>query len=151
MRLPINQAGDTIVEVLITIAIMGTVLAGAYATANRSLTTIQDAQEHQQATLLAQSQMDALGSLSATDLMGHPNSFCFFNNGSANVLVDALTSPAIPNPQCIQTPPQDYYVSIQQTGIPPAGNLPTYAATVTWDRLGGGQNQVQLFYQPDNQ
>jgi type II secretory pathway pseudopilin PulG len=54
--------GDTIVEVLMSIAIVGAVIAGAYALASRSLAEGVSASEHSQAIKLAESQIEALKS-----------------------------------------------------------------------------------------
>jgi type II secretory pathway pseudopilin PulG len=54
--------GDTIVEVLMCIAIVGAVIAGAYALASRSLAEGVSASEHSQAIKLAEGQLEALKS-----------------------------------------------------------------------------------------
>ena len=41
-----NQRGDTIVEVLFAVVVIGIVLTGAYAVVTHSITDEQDAQEH---------------------------------------------------------------------------------------------------------
>jgi type II secretory pathway pseudopilin PulG len=56
--------GDTIVEVLMSIAIVGAVIAGAYALASRSLAEGVSASEHSQAIKMAESQVEALKSRS---------------------------------------------------------------------------------------
>ncbi|MDQ3123610.1 MAG: prepilin-type N-terminal cleavage/methylation domain-containing protein [bacterium] len=55
-----NQSGDTIVEVLIAVAIISMVLAVAYATMNRNIQTMRDNQERSEAAKLAQGQVEAL-------------------------------------------------------------------------------------------
>jgi type II secretory pathway pseudopilin PulG len=57
-----SNAGDTIVEVLLSIAIVGSVIAGAYALASRSLAEGVSASEHSQAIKLAEAQIEALKS-----------------------------------------------------------------------------------------
>lgn len=54
--------GDTIVEVLMSIAIVGAVIAGAYALAGRSLAEGVSASEHSQAIKLAEAQIETLKS-----------------------------------------------------------------------------------------
>ncbi len=58
-----NSRGDTIVEVMIVLAVLGLAIGISYATANRSLINARQAQENAQATTLAQSQVEALRSL----------------------------------------------------------------------------------------
>lgn len=55
-----KQAGDTIVEVLIAIAVVSLVLGGAYAIASRSLANSRQAQEHGEALQLANAQIELL-------------------------------------------------------------------------------------------
>jgi prepilin-type N-terminal cleavage/methylation domain-containing protein len=59
----LNQAGDTIVEVLVVLAILGLALSISYATANRSLLNVRQAQEHAQALQLVQGQLEQFRSL----------------------------------------------------------------------------------------
>lgn len=58
--LRLNRAGDTIVEVLISIAVLGLVLGFAYNLALVSGRDVEIAQEHSQAVQLAQGQIEYL-------------------------------------------------------------------------------------------
>ena len=49
----LNQAGDTIVEVMIVLAVLGLAIGIAYAAANRSLENARQAQENAEAVQLA--------------------------------------------------------------------------------------------------
>ncbi len=81
-----RQAGDTLVEVLIAIAIISLTLAGAYASANLSASDLQDVQEHTEALKLVQSQVEFLrasggitgGTCFASD--GTPTTNCTLNS-----------------------------------------------------------------------
>lgn len=55
-----QQAGDTIVEVLIAIAVVSSVLAIAYSTMNRNLQIMRNNQERTQAVRVAQDQIETL-------------------------------------------------------------------------------------------
>jgi Na+-transporting NADH:ubiquinone oxidoreductase subunit NqrC len=55
---PHNQSGDTIVEVLISVAICGFVLGGSYYVINHQLAQIENQQEHNQAAKLVESQVE---------------------------------------------------------------------------------------------
>jgi type II secretory pathway pseudopilin PulG len=57
-----SVAGDTIIEVLMSMAIAGAVIAGAYALASRSLAEGVSASEHSQAIKLAEAQVETLKS-----------------------------------------------------------------------------------------
>lgn len=65
-----QQRGDTIIEVMIVLAVLGLAIGIAYATANRSLLNARQAQENSQATAAAQSQVEQLVSIGCTS--GNP-------------------------------------------------------------------------------
>ncbi len=54
------QRGDTIIEVLLSIAILSVILVGAYVSVNTSTLTLRDSQEHAEALTIAQSQVESL-------------------------------------------------------------------------------------------
>jgi prepilin-type N-terminal cleavage/methylation domain-containing protein len=56
----LNNKGDTIIEVMISMAILGLILGGAYYTANQSLNNIRAANEHSVAANIAQSQIEEI-------------------------------------------------------------------------------------------
>jgi Tfp pilus assembly protein PilV len=56
----LNQVGDTIIEVMIALVIMGSVLAGAYYLSNYSLNTILESHFRSDALYIAQSQLEQL-------------------------------------------------------------------------------------------
>ena len=65
-----SQRGDTIVEVLISVAIASMMLASAYAITSRNMRTTRDTQEHSQALQIAQQQVERLRALSKTETLG---------------------------------------------------------------------------------
>lgn len=56
----LNRRGDTIVEVMVVLTVLGLAIGIAYATANSSLLATKGAQENSQATAVLQSQIEAL-------------------------------------------------------------------------------------------
>jgi prepilin-type N-terminal cleavage/methylation domain-containing protein len=56
----LNQRGDTIVEVLLAMAVMSLVLVGAYVTTNKNEITLQNSQEREQAQRLVEGQIEML-------------------------------------------------------------------------------------------
>jgi prepilin-type N-terminal cleavage/methylation domain-containing protein len=85
-----RERGDTIVEVLIAIAVISLVLGGAYVTTNRSLQATRAAQERSIALKLAESQLERIKGLAASDppaLFGAPSPFCI--DSSTGLPVDA--------------------------------------------------------------
>lgn len=62
-----NEAGDTIVEVLIAVTVIGLSIGLAYGVANRSLKTARQSQERTEAVKLAEGQTEQLKALSYRD------------------------------------------------------------------------------------
>ena len=95
------QRGDTIVEVLIAIAVISLILGGAYVTTNKSLMATRGAQERGNALKLAESQLEELKSVIATQpdaVFGGaaPLQFCVYNN----VVTSTLQVLASTDPKC---------------------------------------------------
>lgn len=84
-KLIANNRGDTIIEVLVVLAVLGLAVSIAYATANRSLLNARQAQENTEATEIAQSQLETIHSLSADPnsriySAGLTTRFCFLTS-----------------------------------------------------------------------
>jgi len=77
----LTEAGDTIVEVLICIAIVSMILGGAFVTTRNSQLGVRDSQEHAEALKLLESQLEQLRADAASDgkvkTFGTP--FCMYN------------------------------------------------------------------------
>lgn len=133
-----NQEGDTIVEVLISLAVLGMIVAGAYSIVNAALRNSRQAQERSEATKIAESQVETIKAI--------PNQtgrFCF--NGSTKIAFSE-TPPADFQQDDFTTYPEQckgfnslYNVFVDKTAE-------TYTVTVRWDRIGGGKEQAQLVY-----
>lgn len=85
-----RERGDTLVEVLIAIAVVSLILGGAYVTTNRSLQATRAAQERSIALKLAESQIERIKGLAASDpdvLFGAPSPFCI--SAATGLPVDA--------------------------------------------------------------
>jgi prepilin-type N-terminal cleavage/methylation domain-containing protein len=121
-----NQKGDTIVEVLICIAIVGLILVASYALANRSSTATRAAQERSEALGYSEAQLEQLKRFVAGNDAW--NSLCFDSSGNATANTD----------DCNFGTEGRYHVQIKMD----AGENTTYTITTTWDRIGGGQQQT---------
>ncbi len=171
----LNSAGDTIVEVLISIAVLSIIIVGAYVSANHSTLVLRDTKEHTDALALAQNQVESLiswyqnnttggtvpvpfGSYFCFDNSLHvvnlptPSSYCYIpgNNLSAN---PTTSVPAGSNS------PYFYQTHIQQISSPTFSShfgaticsyeFATFQVKVNWQSLLSGNNdEVSLLYRP---
>lgn len=69
----LTQTGDTIVEVMVVLAVLGLAISISYATANRSLLNARQAQENSDAAGYVQAQVENLRVLAPTSTSGNPN------------------------------------------------------------------------------
>lgn len=136
------QRGDTIIEVLISVAIASSVLAITFSTMNRNIRTMRDNQEHTEASKIAQTQAEALmdiwnrDSSLITDMSN--DGFCITPAGSMPK-IDNGASPT-DNPEAddyaqydavgCQTDDEIYNYGIKRNG---SG---AYVITVRWFKLG---------------
>jgi type II secretory pathway pseudopilin PulG len=148
MKVYKNQFGDTIVEVMIAIVVLGAALGGAFAISNRSTRTTQANHERYQAQVLANSQAERLKSNYNTFIQANTRSSyvagstCLnaSNNWEADIVnctIDGLYDIKL-EPVPI-TPPDEAQAA--------AGSAITYKIVVKWDSLtSGGKDNVELLY-----
>lgn len=148
-----REAGDTIVEVLIAIAVISSVLAITYSIMNRNLRTMRDNQERTEAAKLAQGQLELLRAWWASEsgkdeLQRLSGAFCLDSN-----LEIGETPPLLGSGAPTSNPEDDDYADypaacvsgFYHTGIRrQSGN--TYQVTVRWDSLGGSRSQIIYAY-----
>lgn len=167
-----NNSGDTIIEVLISIAVLSVIIVGAYVAANHSTLVLRDTQERTNALTLAQNQVEMLISWFQTNssnnislIPSSPSFFCFsndlvINNSPTNCYVasNAVSSGPAPKSGSLNNPPFYYTVSDQELNtadftVNQVNGLCvlkpiTIKVDVTWQSLLGGQSRVTLFYRP---
>lgn len=133
-RLRLSDHGDTIVEVMVVLAVLGLAISISYATANRSLLNARQAQENAQATELAQSQIEALRNLTAvgtTPTIFQPGPYCVI---AGTVVPGSCKTGSIP-------------YTIMDTWTTGALTGSTFKITVTWpDIEGQGSDTVTSVY-----
>jgi prepilin-type N-terminal cleavage/methylation domain-containing protein len=131
----LNQAGDTIVEVLIAIAIVSLVLVGAYASTNHNVAISQDTQEHGQALQLVQGQVEFL----RADDKASSVPACYKSAGTAATTpaTDCKVSSAGAS-SCSAEP--CFTLSI----TPTSGTI--YKVSASWSGLTGSSNNVAVYY-----
>lgn len=88
----LSQTGDTIVEVLIAMAVLSMVLGGAYVASNRSLAVSQQNQERAEALKLVEGQMEQLKSNDpgGADCFGS----CVIDTGGAKYTLNIESKPS---------------------------------------------------------
>lgn len=139
----LSERGDTIVEVLISIAVISMVLGGAFVTSHKSLQNTRDAGERSSALKLAESQLEQIKYLSANQpdvLFGTsvPVSYCLVSNvayvsSGAQCRVNSGGSPTTAEPV--------YNLAVTRS-------VNTFTVRATWQGTGGSPsaNAVELRY-----
>jgi type II secretory pathway pseudopilin PulG len=176
-----RQTGDTLVEVLLSIAIVGLAVAGAYSLASRSLRTGVLAAERTQTNKVAETQIEALKfrqKISSADVWHNNfvgiNNFCLddtstsqidtsgtlntawkpiFNTGDPEKLVSKTDAPdgAGYDPACVDSSGK-YFTNITTESNPSLGAGVTYLVTVRWLSISTGAiSQSMLYYRLPDQ
>jgi prepilin-type N-terminal cleavage/methylation domain-containing protein len=142
MSKPWKQNGDTIVEVMISMAVIAVVLVAAYITTDHSLNSSEAATEREDATMLAQSQFEIMSNASSTELGSAPAKFCFPTATSLPIDITSGSCNKLGNNNL-------YDVTItKQTNVVVAPDLPTYQLEIDWASILGGNATTFLYYQP---
>jgi prepilin-type N-terminal cleavage/methylation domain-containing protein len=138
--------GDTIVEVMIVLAILGLAISICYATAHRSLLNARQAQENSIATDLAQSQIETIRALAgANDPANNvfqAGPFCTYLNSGAYTVVTPVTNPDTSyKTECTREN------SLYQIAVRYDNAANTFKVVITWpDVLGEGNDTVTQIY-----
>ncbi|HET8709571.1 MAG TPA: type II secretion system protein [Candidatus Saccharimonadales bacterium] len=132
-----NQRGDTIVEVIIAIAVISSVLAGAFYLTNHSTRAVRDSEEHAQALQLLQGQVEQLRAQAPKSTWGDlKNPFCFSSSGTI--------TPVGSGYGCT-----DSYYSFRiepPAGAPAAGENGLFTLKVQWDSVLSKTGNETLLY-----
>jgi hypothetical protein len=135
--------GDTIVEVLISVAIISLILVGAYGITTRSKNTLQDTAEHQQSSSLIATQVEQI-----RINKGIPGG-CFVNGNASSDTGRTCYFTAAGSNNCASTN-VCYHVIITPTtntadSTDPLVNT-NYHVSATWDSLLGEQSSTDVYY-----
>lgn len=151
-----RQRGDTIVEVLICIGVVGAVLAGAFVVTNRSQLGVRDSQERAEAAKIVEGQLELLRSNAKLHkgTIFHPKTTGVFCMNRTTAL--PITVPGPNEDECTMDSlgaksdeVNAYTVAINHeetaSGTSNAGQL--FKIQVTWDSVtGSGQAQQTMYY-----
>lgn len=154
-KLKSNNDGDTIVEVMIVLAILGLAVGISYATANRSLLNARQAQENSAATELVQTQVENLSILApvtnppvAKNVFAPAQPYCIKDAGAVNPFITDIS-------QCTFGTNNLYTIQIWNcdkvshatTPCSTVSDANTLVTQATWpDVLGQGTDTVTLVY-----
>lgn len=149
------ETGDTLVEVIIVLAVLALAVSISYATANRSLLNTRQAQENSQATEYTQTQIEALRVLvsNSTPTNTDPTTNIFLPI-SPYCINSVTASPPISYSCSFATSPGfSYLVQVYDCAkihIGPCSGITdtnTLVVQTTWpDVLGQGSDSVTLTY-----
>lgn len=127
--------GDTIVEVLIAVAVVSVVITSAYLVANRSTNGIQGAQEQSYAQKLVEQQTELLRSAASLPT----TSGCYDTSASPPLYV---VPSGYYNPCLVANGGATYTIAIE----PPSGTQTSFAVKVSWDTVSGQSAHVTAYY-----
>jgi len=141
----VAERGDTLVEVLIAIAVISLILGGAFVTTNRNLQSTRQAQERGNAQKLVESQIEQVKNIVGSNPdsifgTGVPASFCV--NAAGAVVVSSNAACAVNASGAATTAEPIYRLAITRSGN-------TFTVNNTWSKLisgGGTTNNVQMKY-----
>lgn len=91
MHIKHNTTGDTIVEVLIALAVLGAVIIGAYSIASRSLAGIRASHERDEATAIAEGQLEVIREFIANQVIEFSDVLVSEGGGTALFAPDSDT------------------------------------------------------------
>lgn len=140
-----NQRGDTIVEVLFALAVLGAVLGSSYVVVNRNVKTNQSSQERLAAVKIAESQLERLKVASVTNpAILASNDICLTEtnqvepSSSNRCRVDAAGSPT--------SDVLAYRIAI--TKVTDTATVIKYKISVKWLNIrGAGDDTLDYFYE----
>ena len=174
LKLRLRQRGDTILEVMVCVAVIGLVLTTAFSLSNKSSTSQLKAQERSTALNIAETQLELLKSFAAVNDLPTDSYFCMeVDSNPANITGAKpvpLTGTNLPSSnkdsdldtdypnECrfdrnsVAGNPADILYDViiwspdKSALIGGAGNTP-YGITVRWDVAGGGpKEELKTFY-----
>ena len=136
MRIPRTrkQAGDTIVEVLICIGIVGVVITGAFVVAGKSTATVQDSNERSKAELHLQTQVELL-----KQYLGAPGATA----PNISLAKSCMENNVVQASECTIA---DGGATFKVSFSPLAAGSNTYRFEIKWDNVSGGTSQMSYVY-----
>lgn len=171
----LNSGGDTIVEVLVAIVVIGVVLSGAFVAVNRNSNTSLQVQERSQAIKIVETQLERLKGIASDPSLdvfntATPRVFCLDGSLSRqNFSVAAITNLSSTNfdlnsdslaaelagnypANCVVDSGGSTYGPSSQS-VPFSVSIErttadnhTFRARARWERAGGGRDEIAITY-----
>jgi len=147
-----DQRGDTIVEVLLAVAVLGAVLGGAFVAANRNSLVNRSSQERLEAVKVGEAQLERLKAMAASadsssTIFSAPANFCIdqlntITTGTTDCTLDAAGADGQPASRYLASIQRDANLSPKPgvTGI-------RFSIDITWDSVLGDQETLQYKYE----
>lgn len=157
----LDVSGDTIVEVMVVLAVLGLAIGISFATANRSLLDTSQAEENSQATAYAQSEVEDLRYLaptsSSTNSGQNPTTNIFNPSGAFCIVTPTAVAPIITatanncrfgtTPYVVVIYNCDHYIGAASDCNTINQTSDTFVVQATWpDLLGEGTDSATLSY-----
>jgi len=109
----LKQRGDTIIEVMVCLTILGLAITGAYRIATRSLAQMQDAQERAEALYIAEEQIERIKQSLAGNAPTPTDNVLPRTSGTAFCIRRDLTLLVVSGPKdCTSDTNPNYYVGV---------------------------------------
>ena len=145
-KFSLNQTGDTIVEVVICIAVIGLALSTGYGLTNRSFKYGLASAERSQAQALAQGQTEFIKSYAldgnVSKYTAMTEDFCIYDGNIQNPNITLIGNPVTDPTLC-----QGFDGSIFNIAVNYDSTSRVFKVTATWDgTTSANQNQTTLYY-----
>jgi prepilin-type N-terminal cleavage/methylation domain-containing protein len=140
MTRTIRSRGDTIVEVMVSMAVLAIVVAATYSLSTRSFQSGQDSQYRDQAVSLAQQQLELI---KESDNSNPQTITAYTNSPDTAYCIDPATKARRPADQC--TFNNLYTVTYKYISA-----TDTFQVAAAWDSSNGTRQQATIYYKPND-
>lgn len=144
-----KQSGDTIIEVLIAVAVISMILAGAFVVVSHSTHAVRDSEEHAEALALLQGQVERLRSLavSGNTAVYGPSIFCIDSSNNVQTGFGYTSIPPLSGDSWSQYPASCRGVNtLYNESISYDSSTQVFTFISRWDSVTNDRSQVELFY-----
>jgi prepilin-type N-terminal cleavage/methylation domain-containing protein len=154
MRFLRSQTGDTLVEVMIALAVIGVIMGGAYASASQSIRGARAAQERSEAIKVTETQVESLKAMASGYLVPATNifrvtPFCISGGNQIHDWSSGLTPTANPEDAgALNNYPAACVIDGRYHAVTEydSSNNDLFTIRVRWERIGGRIDEVRLVY-----